>query len=120
MRFECEGQMDLSELFADFDDRFCFDSDINEIVSRLDKLTGKYSVDVGKKDFEIWEHAKKYGYRLTYYIRNYNDNIPDCFFIELQDIVTFAKSHRIELAPINGYKSIIVFSDFLDGRKKIK
>lgn len=107
---------------------FSWDDDINEVHRRLRELAVKYGLDVSGERWEIWEHAKEYGYRMSFYLkvtRGITKN--ERFFEDIEGIVEFAKTKNIELSPM--YNAVFFFSgentatltfytDFLDKQRR--
>lgn len=110
-------------------DKFCFDDDINEILLKLQNLCISQRFTLDKPKFEIWDHVKNLGYRLSLSVHWSNETKPRAdFFPKYQKIVKYAKEHEIELSlcqsPYFGnshFTGTYWFSTmYLDKRKKIK
>ena len=122
------GQMSLFELLTPAKEGclVTFDEDINEICRRLSSFAEKHGVGIGKTEFSIWDHVKNYGYRLDYNLIVTKEVLTDLFFADLQEIVDYAKTKKIELSPMssffwwNGTASLFIYSTYLDERKKRK
>ena len=88
---------------------FSWDDDINEIHQRLHDLSGKYGLDVSGERWDIWEHAKEYGYRMSFYLKVTREIAKnERFFQDIEGIVKFAKTKNIELSPM--YNAVFFFS----------
>ena len=111
--------MNQLSIFDLVEDRFCFDDDINEIVKRLDALTAKHNLEIGRKEFDIWSHVPKHGYRFSCRI-DYEIVPSQCFLDELVALVDWAKERNVKLSPLDGWGSLHLSTMFLDKRKKIK
>lgn len=121
------------------DDRFCFDDDINHIVELIEQIMKPY-IDDGtfteqwEKKFEVWEHAEKYGYRLSMnYI--YNEDIEKEYFqynvgnplyiqkmneLNFNEVFEYSMVHNIELKIYPTPFMVCIYTRFLDGRKKLR
>lgn len=107
---------------------FSWDDDINEIHRRLHELAFKYGLDVSGENWGIWEHAKEYGYRMSFHLKVTRENTKNArLFEDIGDIVEFAKTKNIDLSPM--YNAVFFFSgentatltfytDFLDKQRR--
>ena len=87
---------------------FSWDDDINEIHRKLCKLADKYSLEISRQDWSVWEHAKEYGYRMSFSLKVTKENVKnDKLFEDTQSIVNFAKTKNIELSPM--YNAVFFF-----------
>lgn len=120
------GQLSLFKLLAPAKEGclVTFDEDINEICRRLTSFAEKHGIEIGKTEFSIQDHAKEYGYRLAYTLNVTKEVLTDLFFADLQEIVDYAMTKKIELSLMpmlyrrDKSGSMYVFSTYLDGRKK--
>ena len=120
----------LDETGEDSTDTYSFswDSDINEIYSKLTALASKYRLSIGKTEWAIWEHVPQYGYRMTFTISLRKEDMTDKFLSDLSETVEFAKRKKVEISPAQPlfYKddekaNMYIFSTFMDKeRQKIK
>ena len=102
-KYVCDGQMDLFDFIEQDGRQFCWDDDINEIVSKLKELAESYGLEVGKAEFTVWNHVPHLGYRLWLDIRGTRAELfREDFQNDIGNIVDFAKSRSVELAPMWG------------------
>lgn len=102
-RYECDGQMDLFDFIENESSDFCWDNDINDIVSRLEELATTYGLEVGKAEFTVWDHVPHLGYRLWLDIKGTRAELfREAFQNDVRELVTHAKSRNVELTPMWG------------------
>lgn len=107
---------------------FSWDDDINEIHRRLCDLSIKYGLDISGESWKVWEHAKEYGYRMSFHLKVTREIAKnESFFKDIEGIVEFAKTKNIDLSPM--YNAVFFFSgentatltfftDFLDKQRR--
>lgn len=125
-----DGQMSIWDwMAAETEKKFCFDDDINEIVSRLDHICYECGYTHDEPNFRIWEHVPNLGYRLSYTVNLIKNTDIGAFDEKCNKVVDWAKQKNIELVPMWGaaffYNDettarLRIFSTFKDSRKKIK
>lgn len=102
-RYECAGQINLFDFIENESSDFCWDNDINEIVSKLEKLATTYGLEVGKAEFTVWDHVPHLGYRLWLDIKGTRAELfREDFQNDVRELVTHAKSWNVELTPMWG------------------
>lgn len=102
-KYECDGQLDLFDFIERDSNYFCWDDDINEIVSRLKELAESYGLEVGKAEFRIWEHVPHLGYRLWLDVKGTKEELgQEAFQSDVSDLVEYAKNRNVELNPMWG------------------
>ena len=102
------------------DDKFCFDDDINEIVKMFDNICVPDNVVTSiTKEWQIWAHVPRYGFRLSYII-DIKEKLHEEFVDKLYEVIKFAEDRRIELSAHSVGNKLYLFSTFLDSRQKAK
>ena len=132
--YSVDGQLSIFDYISNTEMRskmsyeFSWDKDINEIHYKLLNLTSKYDMSVTRDEWSVWKHVANLGYRMSITIDIRKEQLTEEFLKELNDIVDYANSRKVELSPMspiflgedeNGWMHI--FSMFLDReRQKIK
>lgn len=116
-------QMSIFDLMTD---RFCFDQDINDLVSDLDCICTKHGLEHKEPKFEVWSHCPQWGYRLSYTIIVHRKTD---IFDDMNAIVEKYKFRGVEISPMWGAVwfcdvdddgRLYVYTMFTDKRQKIK
>lgn len=130
-----QGEKEMFEQLSIFDflepnreKEFSWDKDINEIRNKLCDLASRYGLEIAREDWSIWEHAKEYGYRMSFIVKVTKENVKDNkLFEEIETIVDFAKTKNIELAPMcnaifffsgENTAKLTFFTDFMDKQRR--
>lgn len=117
-------QMTIFDLLND-ETPFCWDSDINEIVKRLDDFCERHGLECSEKSFRVWAHVPRHGYRLSYCIEVKRGTD----ITELDEIEAYAKEHGIDFDVCTGAVMFFegeetamlpIYTTFKDQRKKVK
>lgn len=104
-KYECDGQMDLFDFISSEQEQtvFCWDNDINEIVKDIENIAATYQLEIGKKDFKVWDHVPNLGYRLWLEVKGTKEELSrKDFRVDISTLVEDAKERNIELTPMWG------------------
>lgn len=122
----------LDELF---EDRFCFDEDINIIVQMIEDefqpLVENGTLKAVSKNFNIWDHVPQYGYRMEMIYEVNDEDYIHCEYEyatkkileilntrDMDKVIKYAKSHRIEITISPTPHLLFISTLFLDDRRK--
>lgn len=103
---------------------FCFDVDINQIVSMILEFCQKADISHDDPKFEIWDHVPYLGYRMSMSCR-LKDNQVDVFKDNFSLVEEYGKMHQIEVSALDAgclwdsLSDIFISTMFLDKRKKL-
>ncbi len=82
---------------------FSWDSDINQIYDKLLKTASKFQIPISKAEWTIWSHVPQYGYRLWLNMEVTREIVQNEDFLnDIEEIIKFAESRKIELTPMWG------------------
>ena len=102
-KYECDGQIGLFDYMEPNQKSFCWDNDINGIVQKLMNLADTYKLEIGKKEFRIWDHVHHLGYRLWLEVKGTKEELyAENFQKDINLLVADAKQKNIELTPMWG------------------
>lgn len=100
---DCDGQMDLFDFIESDHKVFCWDNDINEIVQDIENIADTYKLEIGKKEFRVWDHVPHLGYRLWVDIKGTKKELRnEKFQKDVEILVADAKQKNVELTPMWG------------------
>ncbi len=102
-KYECDGQMGLFDYIEPSSKNFCWDNDINEILRTLEETAGAYGLEIGKKEFRIWDHVPHLGYRLWLEVKGTKEELyAENFQNDITNLAADSKTKNIELTPMWG------------------
>lgn len=102
---DCDGQMNLFDYIEPEQGQtsFCWDNDINEIAQAIENIAATYKLEIGKKEFKVWDHVPHLGYRLWLEVKGTREELKrEDFRDDVGKLVADAKERNVELTPMWG------------------
>ena len=103
--YSCSGQMNIYDFIEKTteEEELIWDSDVREILDRLEELASHYGCTVSGVEFRVWEHVKRLGYRLWLDMKIPKDILRlKEFEAGIENIVKNARDKEVELTPMWG------------------
>lgn len=103
--YECSGQMNIFDFIEKTTEgtELIWDTDVREILNRLEELASHYECTVSGVEFRVWEHVKRLGYRLWLDIKIPKDIlVREDFKTDIEEIQQYSLSVNVELTPMWG------------------